>query len=179
MLNSIGMWSMFWRKVDRSYSLFLSLIRRNTVKQKQWEKVQNVASQMPSPWRSSTAILQKRNMMNQLLLMILIWNSRSMAFWQKKKYDCKSIRWAPSIVLPDAKDGWQGQNHGKRQNKVQPPTSVYSVKMQKMIPCSKYSRLWRCKFCLVPMSGMRKMRKKTTPRQLNHPVIHPPITPFS
>ena len=98
-------------------------------------------------------------------------------FGKREKYDCKSFRGAPSIVLPDAKDGWQGQDHGKRQNKVQPPTSIY--KMQKMIPCSKYSRLGRCKFCLVPMSGMRKMRKKTTPRQLNHPVIHPPITPFS
>ena len=49
-------------------------------------------------------------------------------FGKRKKYDCKSTRVAPSIVLPDAKDGWQGQDHGKRQNKVQPPTSVYSIK---------------------------------------------------
>ena len=46
----------------------------------------------------------------------------------RKNYDCKFIRGAPSIVLPDAKDGGQGQDHGKRQNKVQPPTSVYSIK---------------------------------------------------
>ena len=48
-----------------------------------------------------------------------------MAFLVKeKKYDRKMIRGAPSIDLPDAKDGWQGQDHGKRQNKVQPGFSV-------------------------------------------------------
>ena len=64
-------------------------------------------------------------------------------FGKRKSYACKFIKGLPSIVLPDAKDGWQGQDHGKRQNKVQPPTSVYSVKMRRMIPCSKYSRLGR------------------------------------
>ena len=108
---------------------FLSLIRRNTVKQKQWRKKHKMQylkcllhddHQQPSYnkeiWWTNHWSWYWFEIQDQ-------WH-----FGKRKKYDCKSIRGAPSIVLPDAKDGWQGQDHGKRQNKVQPPTSVYSIK---------------------------------------------------